>query len=123
VFAPNHKLRPAVTALAIGNVGKRRDVVVGGDAVGGDAVGGDAVGGDATGDCCDSYVKPPSHDTSRIAWTKLMARVGGSFLLRARGAAATSDSEETAGRSRLTRSERFASGSRPGWLRPREVSL
>ena len=26
VFAPNHKLRRAVTALAIGNVGKRREV-------------------------------------------------------------------------------------------------
>ena len=33
----------------------------------------------------------------------------------------TSGSEQTAGRSRLTRSERFASGRRPGWLRPREV--
>ena len=33
----------------------------------------------------------------------------------------TSGSEETAGRRRLTRSERFASGRRPGWLRPREV--
>jgi hypothetical protein len=38
------------------------------------------------------------------------------------GVVATSDSEETAGRSRLTRKERFASGRRPGWLRPREVS-
>jgi hypothetical protein len=28
VFAPNHKLRRAVTALAIGNVGKRREVAV-----------------------------------------------------------------------------------------------
>jgi|694.fasta_scaffold150595_2 hypothetical protein len=28
VFAPNHKLRPAVTALAIGNVGKRRDAAI-----------------------------------------------------------------------------------------------
>ena len=30
VFAPNHKLRRAVTSLAIGNVGKRRDAVAGG---------------------------------------------------------------------------------------------
>jgi hypothetical protein len=42
--------------------------------------------------------------------------------LSARTAAATSGSEETAGRSRLTSNRRFASGSRPGWLRPREVS-
>ena len=44
------------------------------------------------------------------------------FLLRARGVAATFGSEETAGRSRLTSNRRFASGRRPGWLRPREVS-
>ena len=36
-------------------------------------------------------------------------------------AAATSDLEETAGRSRLTSNRRFASGRRPGWLRTREV--
>ena len=30
-------------------------------------------------DCCDSSGKPPSHDTSRIAWAKLMARVGEEF--------------------------------------------
>jgi fibronectin-binding autotransporter adhesin len=34
VFAPNHKLRRAITALAIGNVGKRRDAATGGYAVG-----------------------------------------------------------------------------------------
>ena len=76
VFAPNHKLRSAVTALAIGNVGKRRDA-----ATGGHAVGGHAAGGDATGDCCDSCDKPRSHDTSRIAWAELMARVGEEFPL------------------------------------------
>jgi hypothetical protein len=74
VFAPNHKLRPAVTALAIGNVGKRRDA-----ATDGHAVGGHAARGDATADCCDSCDKPSSHDTSRIAWAKLMARVGEEF--------------------------------------------
>ena len=74
VFAPNHKLRSAVTALAIGNVVRRRDA-----ATGGDAVGGHAADGDATADCCDSCDKPPSHDTSRIAWAKLMARVGEEF--------------------------------------------
>jgi hypothetical protein len=30
VFAPNHKLRPAVTAIAVGNIGKRRDAATGG---------------------------------------------------------------------------------------------
>ena len=74
VFAPNHKLRPAVTALTIGHVGKRRDA-----ATDGHAVGGHAVGGHATGDGCDSCGKPRSHDTSRIAWAKLMARVGEEF--------------------------------------------
>ena len=76
VFAPNHKLRSAVTALAIGNVGKRCDA-----ATDGHAVAGHAACGDATADCCDSCDKPPSHDTSRIAWAKLMARVGEEFPL------------------------------------------
>jgi hypothetical protein len=80
VFAPNHKLRSAVTALAIGNVGKRCDA-----ATDGHAVGGHAACGDATADCCDSCDKPPSHDTSRIAWAKLMARVGEEFPLECPG--------------------------------------
>jgi hypothetical protein len=73
VFAPNHNLRPAVTALAIGNIGKRREAVTGGH----------AAGGRATGGCCDANPnqKPRSHDTSRIAWAKLMARVGEEFPL------------------------------------------
>jgi hypothetical protein len=44
VFAPNHKLRKAVTALAIGNVSKQREATTGGD-------GND---GRATGGCCDA---------------------------------------------------------------------
>ena len=62
VFAPNHKLRRAVTALAIGNVGKRGD-------------------GHGTGGCCaaNPNQKPRSHDTARIAWAKLMAWVGEEF--------------------------------------------
>ena len=71
MFAPNHKLRPAVTALAIGNIGKRREAVTGGHAAGGHAAEG----------CCDANQKPRSHDTSRIAWAKLMARVGEEFPL------------------------------------------
>ena len=46
VFAPNHQLRSAVTALAIGNIGKLRDA---------------ATGGYATGGCCDTHAKPRSH--------------------------------------------------------------
>ena len=65
VFAPNHPLRPTVTALAIGNIGKQNDSY--------------AAAGHAAGDCCDSGVKPRSHDMSRIAWVKLMARVGKEF--------------------------------------------
>ena len=74
VFAPNHKLRRAVTALAIGDVGKQREAVTGGH------------GGNthAAEGCCDvnhATLKPRSHDTSRIAWAKLMARVGEEFPL------------------------------------------
>jgi len=53
---------------------RRRDA-----ATGGDAVGGHAADGDATADCCDSCDKPASHATFRIAWVKLMARVGEEF--------------------------------------------
>jgi hypothetical protein len=70
VFAPNHKLRRAVTALAIGNIGKPRDP----------GAGGHAGKAHATG-CCDTHAKPRSHDTSRIAWAKLMARLGEEFPL------------------------------------------
>jgi hypothetical protein len=62
VFAPNHRLRPAVTALAIGNIGKRPDAAPGGYAVGGHAAGGDATGGGS-----DSRDTPRSHATSQIA--------------------------------------------------------
>jgi hypothetical protein len=71
VFAPNHKLRRAVTALAIGNIGKQREA----------ATGGHVADGHATEGCCDAHQKPRSHDTSRIAWAKLMARVGEEFPL------------------------------------------
>jgi hypothetical protein len=71
VFAPNHKLRRAVTALAIANVGNWGDVTTIGH-------GGD---GHGTGGCCAANQKPRSHDTSRIAWAKLLARVGEEFPL------------------------------------------
>jgi len=38
-------------------------------------------GGHATEGCCDAPEKPHSHDTSRIAWAKLLARVGEEFPL------------------------------------------
>jgi hypothetical protein len=75
VFAANHRLRKGVTALAIGNIGKRREAVTGGH----------ASDGHATGGCCDAHHKPRSHDTSRIAWAKLMARVGEEFPLECPG--------------------------------------
>jgi hypothetical protein len=40
-----------------------------------------AVSGHAVEGCCDNHAKPRSHDTSRIAWAKLMARVGEEFPL------------------------------------------
>ena len=60
VFAPNHPLRPAVTAMAIGNVSEQREAT-------------------ARTDSTDE--KECSHDTSRIAWAKLLARVGEAFPL------------------------------------------
>ena len=71
VFAPNHKLRRAVTALAIGNIGRRCGPVAGGH----------AAGRQPTEGCCDTQAKPRLHDTSRIAWAKLLARLGEEFLL------------------------------------------
>jgi hypothetical protein len=61
VFAPNHRLRKAVTALAIGNVGKPGEA----------ATGGHGSDGHATEGCCDANhatQKPRSHDTSRGKW-------------------------------------------------------
>ena len=71
----NHPLRRTVTALAIGNVGKRCNAVTGGHAGDGHAAEG----------CCNSREKPRSHDASRIAWAKLMARVGEEFPLECPG--------------------------------------
>jgi hypothetical protein len=51
-------------SIAIGNIGSRGDA----------ATAGQAAGGHAAAGCCDSHPKPRSHDTSRRAWAKLMAR-------------------------------------------------
>jgi hypothetical protein len=76
MFAPNHPLRPAVTAAAIGNIGKQQD------AKPGEHAGDLATAGSG---CCVSAGtvdgKPCHHDTSRIAWAKLLARVGEEFPL------------------------------------------
>jgi hypothetical protein len=76
VFAPNHPLRPAVTAAAVGNIGKQRK------AKKGEHAGDLATAGSG---CCGSagtiVAKPCHHDTSRIAWAKLLARVGEEFPL------------------------------------------
>jgi hypothetical protein len=60
VFAPNHPLRPAVTALAVGNVGKQRDA----------APSPPLPLGEGRGERAPNHDKPRSHDTSRIAWAK-----------------------------------------------------
>jgi hypothetical protein len=72
-----------------------------------------------------NHAKLRSHDTSRIAWAKLMARVGEAFPLECpacggdiRLIAFITEPEETAGRSRLTSNRRFASGRRPGCHQP-----
>ena len=75
VFAPHHKLRPAVTALAIGNIGKRQEAVSSLPLPRGEG-GGEGVSAEVS-----RHHKPRSHDTSRIAWAKLLARVGEEFPL------------------------------------------
>ena len=64
---------PPSRRMRKGNIGKRREAVTGGH----------AAGGRATAGCCDANPnqKPRSHDTSRIAWAKLMARVREEFPL------------------------------------------
>jgi len=62
----------------VGNGGKRGDT----------ATGGHASDDHATGGCCDANhanQKARSHDTSRIAWAKLMARMGEEFPLQCPG--------------------------------------
>ncbi len=75
VFAPNRKIRPSVAALAIGSIAKRGEATHDGHARDGPVAAG----------CCDTRAKPHSHDTSRIAWAKLMARVGEEFPLQCPG--------------------------------------
>jgi hypothetical protein len=76
VFAPNHPLRPVVTALAIGNIGKQRDANAGEHEGVSDAAGSGCCGSTAPVDG-----KSCHHDTSRIAWAKLLARVAEEFPL------------------------------------------
>jgi hypothetical protein len=67
VFLPNHPLRPAVTALAVGNVGKRREAVT---------------GRYVAEACCGTHATLCSHDTSPVAWAEIMDQIAESFLLR-----------------------------------------
>ena len=71
VFAPNHPLRPAVTALAIGNLDKRAGAASSPPLPRGAGLGEDA----------RNHAQPRSHDTSRIAWAKLIARIAEDFPL------------------------------------------
>ncbi len=63
VFAPNHPLRPAVTALAIGNLSKRGHTASSPPLRPGEGWGEGA-----------HHAQSRSHDTSRIAWAKRIAR-------------------------------------------------
>jgi len=81
-----------------------------------------------SGDCCGTHATSRSHDTSRIAWAKLMARVGEEFPLECpacggdiRLISCITEPGETAGRSRLPSNRRFASGQWPRWHCPREA--
>jgi hypothetical protein len=76
VFAPNHPLRPAVTAAAIGNIGKQRDAKTGEHYRVSDAAGSGRCGSAGTIDS-----KYSNHVTSRIAWAKLLTRLGEEFPL------------------------------------------
>jgi hypothetical protein len=82
-------------------------------------------------DCCAAGASP-SHDTSRIAWAKLLARVGEEFPLECpacggdiRLIAFITDPgpihATAAGRSRLPSNRRFASGQWPRWHCLREA--
>lgn len=70
VFAPNHPLRTAVTALAIGNATARGDVASPPPLPPGEGRGEGAP--DAPG---------RAHETSRISWAKLIARIAEDFPL------------------------------------------
>jgi hypothetical protein len=72
VLTPNHPLRPLVTAMAIGNVGKSPAAAATGGEPGQE---GRPTGG------ADTQPQKRSHDTSRIAWAKLLARIAEAFPL------------------------------------------
>jgi hypothetical protein len=71
VFAPNHPLRPAVTALAIANATARA----------GAASSPPLPLGEGRGEGARNHEQPRSHDTSRIAWAKLLAKIAEDFPL------------------------------------------
>jgi hypothetical protein len=71
VFAPNHPLRPAITALAIANTTARA----------GAASSPPLPLGEGRGEGARNHEQPRSHDTSRIAWAKLLAKIAEDFPL------------------------------------------
>ena len=73
VFAPNHPLRATVTALAIGNASARPP-----DAC--QASSPPRPPGEGRGEGAGED-KPRSHDTSRLTWATLLARIGERFPL------------------------------------------
>ena len=77
VFAPNHKLRRAVTALAMGNVAKQCAAA---SFLPLPLPRGEGRGEGASAEGARQQ-KPRGHDTSRIARATLMARVGEEFPL------------------------------------------
>ena len=89
VFAPNHPLRPAVTALDIGKLGKRGDAASQRESplpLHRDPLGprvhqgplGPLGEGQSEG---APDARPGSHDTARIAWAQLIARIAEAFPL------------------------------------------
>jgi len=75
VFAPNHPLRSLVTAMAIGNVALLPRPPGEGRGEGGSAA------PSAHGAEGDAISASRSHDTSRLAWAKLLARIAKAFPL------------------------------------------
>jgi hypothetical protein len=75
VCAPNHPLRRAVTALAIGNLATRADA----------ASCSRLPPGEGRGEGDRNHAQARSHDTSRISWAKLMARIAEDFPLACPG--------------------------------------
>jgi hypothetical protein len=90
-----------------GTLGGRREATTGGH----------AVDRHATADCWDMDHKPRSHNTPRIVWAKLMARVGDEFPLLCPACGRCGHSEETfAAPEPLLHQSRIRSSPSPTWV-------